>query len=389
MSLVSPIPNSITFKEIGGNYPNKWNRLHVDRKQGGWTVLNYCQKFTKDHTCYMQFVSPDDDTIPTMTVYFSNGQTLSIIGTLADSVEGDQNRYWFNFEITFGANYYDKYFTIKVVQGSTTLTSEPVYVYDMTEEIENGAVKYVKYSNLDRNISDLSGYFIKWDVIDNTEKYMDFFVEASDRESDNKFSNAVLDGAQSRTIIASQLYSGITFATGVIPDYMCLKLSSVIGLDVLYINDTRYIIDGDADQSITGGSTSHTYNVTLIEKNTIGINIDDLGIENTDTVEYHLDEIKSNVSADITATEPADYYTAMCFVEQKGTPIESYITVKLGYSIGSSELGQVRVYNNGKQNPIQINQTGGLDTANTIYITVPTQAGNILEFTFNYQLAII
>lgn len=390
MSLVSPIPNSITFKETGGTYPNKWNRLHSDRKQSGWTVLDYCQKFPNNHTVYLQFVSPDDNTVPTMIIYFNDGTTEEIIGSLADSVEGDQNRYWFNFVVSLDSAYYNKKVTIKVTQGSTTLTSEPVYVYDMSEDIENGKIKYFKYTNLDRNIADLNGYFVKWDVLTSTGKYMDFFIEASDRESENKSSNAILESSQSRTIIASKLSSGISFETGIIPDYMCLRLTSVIQLDVCYINDIQYVIEGDPDQAIVGGSTSHSYTVSLIEKNTLGINIDDLGIENTDTVEYHLDEVQTNISADTTATEPANYYTAMCFIEQIGTPVEDFITVKLGYTSGGSEFGQVRVYNNNRQNPVQINQAAGdLNTDNTIYVTVPSQAGSVLEFTFNYQLALI
>lgn len=336
MSIVSPILNSVSFKTVGGTYPNKWNRLHSDRKQGGFTVLNYCQKFPKDHPLYMQFISPDDDTVPTMIIYFNDGSTKTIVGTLADKVIGDQTRYWFNFNISLTTDYYDQVFTIKVGQGATVLTSEPVYVYDMAEDIEKGIMRYCKYTNLDRNVADLDGYFVRWSVIDNTGNYLDFFIEASDRESSNTSSSAILEGAQSRTIIASKLYSGISLKTDILPEFMILKLTSAVLLDQFYLNDIQYVIDGDADQAIVGGSTSNTAEIALKEKNTLGINVDDLGIEDM-AQSGVINRVFEGVSADFDLEKHERYVLHTVLVRHNGLSSGNDATVTCGNSIGSSE----------------------------------------------------
>lgn len=163
--ITSSVLNAITFKNLSaGTWPNKWNTLHENRKQGGFQILPYCQLFNKDDVVYLQFES-DSATVPQIEVR-NNQFTDTINGTLASSYSGDITRYFYNFEITLGANYYDKVTRLYLTQDATTLTSEPIFCEDLNDYILDGTIKKVKYTNLDRNAADLSSYWVDWSVLD-------------------------------------------------------------------------------------------------------------------------------------------------------------------------------------------------------------------------------
>ncbi|MCK5610205.1 hypothetical protein KAR91_50495, partial [Candidatus Pacearchaeota archaeon] len=110
--LTSSDANSVTFKDLtSGNYPNKWNTLHNESKHAGFKVIDYWQKYPKDHSLKLQFTS--DDATPPELKSFIPTLNETIAGTLVSSYVGVDSRYFFNFEITLGATYYDKnvYFT--------------------------------------------------------------------------------------------------------------------------------------------------------------------------------------------------------------------------------------------------------------------------------------
>ena len=275
--------NPITFKHITGNYPNMWNRLHADRKQSTFKTIPYCQKFQKDHVVYLQFTS-ELSTDVTLNAY----DGINVIETFTSSYithyGTTDNRYFFNFVVTLDNIYYDKSIYFKAIQGSDELTSEPIYTQDLSEYITLGQIKYIKYTNLDRVESDLDDRFIDWSALTSTGKYLDFFIEAQDVTPNDSDSTEVLEGSQSQIILSSNYYSGKTLKTGAIPDYLYTKLGMVSSLDIFMVNDLQYIKNGEIEIEQYGNSTLYQCSINMTQKNTIGINVDNLGVIETETL---------------------------------------------------------------------------------------------------------
>jgi hypothetical protein len=126
--------------------------------------------------------------------------------------------------------------------------------------------------------SDLDDRFIDWSALTSTGKCLDFFVEAIDVEPNDTDESEVLEGSQSNTILSAVYYSGRVLKTGGIPDYLATRLGMASSLDVFLVNGIQYIKSGDASQDRFGGSTLYQVSIKLTQKNAIGINVDNLGL---------------------------------------------------------------------------------------------------------------
>jgi hypothetical protein len=187
-------------------------------------------------------------------------------------------RYYTNFVVTLDSDYFDKHIYFTAIQGSDVLTSEPVLVTDLTEQINKGTIKYIKYSNLDRIESDLDNRFIDWSVLANTGNYLDFYIEAMDVEVNDIDKSEVLEGSQSNTILSASYYTGKVLKIAAVPDYMIAKIGMVSNLDLFTVNSIQYIKKSEIDPTLFGNSTSFQATLKLSQKNAIGINVDNLGI---------------------------------------------------------------------------------------------------------------
>jgi hypothetical protein len=254
-----------------------WNTLHANRYQGNNKVMPYYQKFNKDHVLYLQFES-DAATDIVLKSYCGTTEIESITESYDKSYGSSDIRYYTNFVINLDSAYYDKKVYFKATQGSDVLTSEPVYVYDLTAELAKGTVKYIKYTNLDRIESDLDDRFIDWSILTSTGKYLDFFIDAIDIDPNDTDESEVLEGSQSKTILSAVFYSGRVLKTGGIPDYMAARLGMASSLDIFMVNGVQYIKSGEISQDRFGGSTLYQISMKLTQKNAIGINVDSIGI---------------------------------------------------------------------------------------------------------------
>lgn len=284
--LSSSILNSITFKKLASypaEFPNMWNTLHIDRKQTNSLIRPYYQKFTKDHIVYLQFESDTDAPITLISRYGRTqieSMTISwntLIPGTGSHYGTDDNRYYTNFVVTLDSPYYGKIASFTVTQGTDVLTSEPVSISDLTEQINKGLIKYVKYTNLDRIESDLDNRFIDWSALDSAGKYMDFFIEALDADLNDSDKSEVLEGSQSLTILSASYFTGKTLKTGPVPDYMIAKLGMVSNLDVFMVNGIQYIKKGEIEAERFGGSTFYQASLKITQKIAIGINVDNIG----------------------------------------------------------------------------------------------------------------
>lgn len=383
--ITSSVLNSITFKHLDGGLPNKWNTLHENRNQGGFTIIKYCQKFNQGEVIYLQFES-DSDTVPVLKIR-ANNLYQEINGTLVRSIEGIQNRYFFNFDVTLSASYYEKIVRFEVEQDSDTLTGEPIFYTDLTEDFEKGFIKKIKYTNLDRNNSDLSGYWVDWSVRD----FMQFYVESVDIDPVDPEETEVLTGSQSKTIVSSSNYSGINLQTSGIPDYLELKIKTASSLDYFEVNGLQYIKDGDVDSSRFGNSTLHQISVNLTEKNTVGLNVDDLGIEFIDQETVPMAIIpKRNTGvtgAGWQVENPEGYTPHVVYVKHAATSAGDAV-IKLGTTVAGDELIDVvqgnmpQSYTEWKIYPLHSMKDP--DNATTLYFTV-TGAGTVLDIIISFD----
>lgn len=383
----SSVLNSVTFKNLDGENTNKWNTLHNVRKQAGFTIGKYWQRFNKDDVIYLQFES-DSATVPDIGIYipFLND---TVSGTLASSYSGLDDRYFYNFEITLGAAYYDKEIQFILTQDTDTLTSEPIYCCDISEDLSDGKLKKIKYTNLDRNESDLSDRWVDWSVID----FMYFYVEGIDIDPNDTEESEVLEGSQSKSIISATNYSGIQLQTGGIPDYLVLKLKTSSSLDYFEVNNVQYIKDGEIDVSRFGGSTLHQISLNLTEKNTIGLNVDDVGITYIDQETTPMATIPKRNTAVTAAgwqvSNPEGYMLHSVFIKHAATSSGDAV-VNLGTSVSGSDLidsvqgniplaGFSTIWKSYSQHYLK-----NPDAASTLYFTV-TGAGAVLDIICNFD----
>jgi len=281
--IANSLLNPIFFKIVptSNTYPNMWNTLHINRKQGNALIKPYFQKFNSNHVVYIQFESDIADSIGLKSYNMvTRAEIESFTGAYSVPYRGTSPdiRYYTNFVITLDADYIGKQVYFKATQGAVVMTSEPIYTSDLTERLQNGTMKYIKYTNLDRIEADLDDRFVDWEALTSTGKYMDFFVEGIDSEPNDTDESEILEGSQTKTILSSRYYSGRTFKTGAIPDYMATRLAMASSLDVFMVNGLEYIKQGGADQSPFGGSTLYQVSMKLTQKLAIGINVDNIGI---------------------------------------------------------------------------------------------------------------
>ena len=279
--IASSILNPITFKAVPvtNTYPNMWNTLQADRKQGTGKVIPYLQKFQKDHVVYLQFESDIADSIG-LKSYCGAVQIESITGAYHSPARGTSPdiRYYTNFVITLDSDYYEKEVYFKATQGANILTSEPIFTTDLAAQLAAGTMKYIKYTNLDRIEADLDDRFVDWEILASSGNYLDFFVEAIDAEPNDSDETEVLEGSQSKVILSAAYYSGRTLKSGPVPDYMCARLGMASSLDIFMVNGIQYIKEGGIDQNRFGASTLYQVTMKLKQKLAIGINVDNIGI---------------------------------------------------------------------------------------------------------------
>jgi hypothetical protein len=258
-----------------------WNTLHANRAQGTFTIKPYYQKFQKDHTVYLQFCSEANASV-TLASYVGNTQIDTWTVKWDDSAAAGShygtidNRYFTNFVVTLDSDYYDKKVRFVATQRSDVLTSEPVYIYDLTPELAKGTLKYIKYTNLDREESDLDDRFIDWSILQSTGKYMDFFVDAIDIDPNDSDKNEILEGSQTKTIISASYFSGRVLKTAGIPDYMAARMGVASSLDVFTVNGLQYIKSEEISQERYGSTTLYQVSLRLTQKVAIGINVDNI-----------------------------------------------------------------------------------------------------------------
>jgi hypothetical protein len=281
--IANSVLNPIFFKLVptSNPYPDFWNTLHNDLQQGNSRIIPYFQKFNSNHVVYLQFESDLADSIGLKAYnYLTGAEIESFTGAYHVPYRGTAPdiRYYTNFVITLDADYIGKQVYFKATQLTTVMTSEPIITSDLTEKLQAGTMKYIKYTNLDRIEADLDDRFVDWEALGSTGNYMDFFIEGVMSKPNSKDESEILEGSQSKTVLSSRNYWGRILETGPVPDYMATRLALASSLDVFMVGKNEYVKEGGADQDPFGGSTLYQVSMKLTQKLAIGINVDNVGI---------------------------------------------------------------------------------------------------------------
>ena len=339
-SLISPEANCIKFVWYEpSSLPNEKNTLHENLRHGKKTIIDYCQKFNYLDDVQLQFVS-DVATVPTMTIYHYGIAITTITGTLASSTIGTEgNRYFFNYNIEFDSTLREKRLTFKVVQGSETLVSEPVWCYDMTSDLANRKLLRIDYSNFDAYQTFLSDILINWDAITTLEKSLFFYVEAIQNDPADSDESENIDGALQKEKISSTNFFGNTLKTGIIPQYMARRLELVSSLDFFGVHGVEYLKDGGVEIETVGGSTSVQASLKLINKVATGITIDNLNFEEVATANtIQVDgQLFTDQTADFDVAIPDGYMYNLAIVQKSATAGAGEFAITIGSTLGGSE----------------------------------------------------
>jgi hypothetical protein len=336
MSLNSSILNPITFKNLDkGVLPNHENRLNADFNQAGYNIKPFNQMFNLNDVITVQFWSDSAD-VPVLSMYRDSLKLGEISGALVSTYSGDEgSRYFFNYEIeaeNLGVFWFQ-------IVGDETLRSEPICVKDLTDLINSGDIKKISYSNFDRGFSDLKHFFFDWSTIENDENTLFFYVYSVDFELMDKEETELLEGSQSFEIVSSVLFPGAVLKTGAIPIYMVRKLEAVSSLDFFAVNGIQYIKDGKVEPERWGRTTSFQASINLIQKNAIGINVDNtLNELDVMSTKKWIDnyEFKDRVTA-FDFPIPAGYDLHTIIVEHAASSTGNPATITAGLSIGGTD----------------------------------------------------
>jgi hypothetical protein len=127
--------------------------------------------------------------------------------------------------------------------------------------------------------------------------------------------------------------------------------------------------------------------MNLTQKLAIGINVDDLGIENTDEMEWHKEFSNDAVIANFDIEEPEGYVVSNILIKHAVTSIPAQTIATVGYSIAGDEIGEGIIFKSAtRPSPIQCNTRGSFDASSRIYFTFAGAAGYTLRVKVLFQL---
>lgn len=168
-----------------------------------------------------------------------------------------------------------------------------------------------------------------------------FYVQSVDVNSNDLEETETLEGAQSKSIISSSNYSGIILQGAPVPEYVILRLKACSSLDYFEVNEIQYIKEGEVEPEQYGNTTSFQFTVNLTEKNTVGLNVDDLGITYIDQEETPMAIIaKRNTgvtSAGWQVSNPSGYMLHSIFVKHAISSAGDAV-INLGITVSGNEL---------------------------------------------------
>jgi hypothetical protein len=339
-AMTSGICNTLSVIYVDSTgLPNDENTLHEDLKEAGKYVIPYCQKVRYNENVVHQVVS-SVASIPTCLAKHGGITLVTLTGSLVNTVVGDEGtRYYFNYTFTANNTYYQKKCHLEFTQGTEVMKTEPFWTDNLDEDIANGRIKKIEYTNFDRINGDLKDYTIDWNSLMTTDKVLSFYIESSVLKVMNSDEREILEESNNKDIISASLFKGFEFTTGGIPQHMVIKLQAASNLDFFAINGIEFIKSGEFSPEPFGNSTSFQVSGKVEKKNNIGINVDNTNFEITMSgIVYTYADQYLNVTTGFSVAPPAGYDLHYITAKHSVTSSGNTATIKAGTTNGGEDI---------------------------------------------------
>ncbi len=294
--------NSIHFVKIDGLLSNVENTLSFDEKYGGFGIRSYCQKWDDAAVVTVQVVS-DIDTVPTVNVNpLSGAACADITAVLITSYPATSvlaARYYFEFDVSF-ASYANRIVQIKVTQGTDVWISEYQQSLDLTEDMEDGDMVLIQYTN-----KDAVSYLPNTQIDYTTGIEFFLYVEAVLKDISYQVEDKMFTNISEKVLIESQTFKARKLATIALPEFMTDKIAIAGKCFTFLVNDIQYTTDGVPE--IASPATNVRQLVwTLVHTDILGFTNDDKSI-NLPTVDGLLTRNGDAIVSTWTFIVPAGY----------------------------------------------------------------------------------
>jgi len=376
MGLVLSKANAMHFVKVDTNLPNVENTLSFDEKYASFKRREYCQRWQHDDVHTSQAVS-DSITVPTIEVIglLPTVTPVAITAVLKSSyaATGDLDaRYYFEWEVDF-ADYPKNIIQIRVTQGTTVWISERQYNGDLDDDLDDGYLLKVEYTNYDQP-SALPNFQIDY----TTNIYYFFYVEAQVRENGVIGEDEYYINVEDRELIEAQLFKQRNLKSLAIPEFMTDKVTLAGKHYVFIINDLRYTTEGLPSIS-AGGSNLKILEWSIVHSELLGLSTDDKGLK-SGTEDPVKSEVKKTIAPGVVwkITVPAEYMIHQLICGHGLGSAGDYI-VKAGLTSGGEELwpAVTTIPLAGTRNtPIILHEHPVFETATDVYIET-SGAGSI------------
>lgn len=364
--------NSIRFRKVDSNFPNFDNTLVVDEKFFNDSTFNYCQRWLTSDTVVVQAQS-GSSTLPTAVATKSDNSTVNLTVTQVSAYDQDgdavNDLFFFSFSVDMSL-FTDETF-VTVEQDGVTYKSEPFKGDSgLLDELQSGEALKLEYYNNDNafniDFSSGAGSITYTIYIESTLKDLGFGGEIS--EYDNQDEVEKLKETVQRLL---------TFRLELKPRYLAETIKLASSCDNFVINGVSYIRQEQPDISAIETSNLVDFSMTLVDKEYLGVNSNDIGFDcDTPSTEAEIMvKTEENASGSITFAVPAGY---MVHTLRSQWVSGTSVSVKLGISVGGDELVYPREINStDTDRTTSIHGDINRDSDQDIYATVSGGVANL------------
>ena len=352
--------NSIRFRKVDGNNPNFDNTLLQDEKFWNDSIFTYCQRWKNTDTEKVMIES-DSDTVPTVIATKADNTTEVITASLVTSYDQDNDSvndlFYFTFSVDFSLFTLETYIT--VTQGAVVYKSEPFKGdSNLATEISNNNVLVIEYFNVD------NAFGIDFSSGAGSITYT-LYVESKLKDYDFGGELSVYDNQSEFTKLKETVQRIFAFQCENIPRYLAETLRLASSVDNFAINDISYVRQDLPELTPIEWSNLVDFNMTLNDKEYLGINSHDIGFDCDTTGGNDMVLSQDNASGSVTFSIPAGWQVHTLRAQfVSGTP-----EIKLGLSVGTDELVYPFTLGSG-ESTVAIHGDVDRDTTTNIYATV-------------------
>lgn len=367
--------NGMDFAKRDSNLPNRENTLSYEEKFASLTTEGYCQRWLNSNTVVVQLGS-DTATVPTIEVFEPNPSTVEITASLISSYTDDPVeanwRYYFQLSVVF-ASFTDKRIQIKVTQGEFVYLSEYQKGDLEQSELDNGQYMRFDYGN-SAQPSDHTNFMVDY----TTGISFFFYVEAIMKNIDPQGEDEVFTSIDTKVLLEAIIFIGLVLQTGRIPRFLIWKLHLAGKHFYFLVNDLQQVSIGNPEVIVNRSNLFQT-SWKLTQKDSEGVNTDNIGIESTTNEEIMTRKIEDLTDAD-SFVILAGYILHVIYVDTAAGSVPASFVMKAGYNVGGSDIiaefiGTITKTEPPK--PFVLHEQKSFDVDVTVYLTMVSGVGAI------------